>query len=74
MFTRNKPSSLNRPCIVEYVRRRAATKLMSANPRDISLQTLTREVESRFCVRVHKSTLQRFLKKMGLHFAWSKTR
>jgi transposase len=74
MATRNKHSKLNRLHVVEYIRRRAAARLMSANKRDISLQQLVNEIEDRFGIKAHKSTLQRFLKKLGLGFAWSTAR
>jgi transposase len=72
--TRNKPSKLNHPGIIHLIRRFAVARLKAADKRAYSLQLLTDKIQARFQIKGHKSTLWRFLKTLGLDFAWKKTK
>ena len=74
MRTRNKPSKLNRPGIIHLIRRFAVARLKAADKREYSLRHLNDKIAASFQIKAHKSTLQRFLKELGLHFAWEKTK
>jgi transposase len=73
MPTRHKPSKLDRPEIVAFLRRRAVARLRATEKRADSLQQLAHSIDARFRVKVHKSTLHRFLKDLGINFAWERT-
>jgi transposase len=72
MRTRNKPSRLNRPGIIQLIRRFTVARLKATDKLAYSLQHLCNRIEARFQIKVHKSTLHRFLKELGLRFAWEK--
>ncbi|NPT54835.1 hypothetical protein [Paraburkholderia elongata] len=74
MRTRNKHSRLNRAPIVDQIRRFTTARLKASDRRAYSLQKLADNIEARFQIKVHKSTVQRFLKTLGLHFAWEKAK
>ncbi|CAB3800465.1 hypothetical protein LMG28614_05182 [Paraburkholderia ultramafica] len=74
MRTRNKPSKLNRAPIVDQIRRYTTARLQAVDKRAYSLQNLADKIEDRFQIKVHKSTVHRFLKVLGLHFAWEKAK
>jgi transposase len=70
MRTRNKTSQLNRAPIVDHIRRFTTARLKAVDKRAYSLQKLADKIEARFQIKVHKSTVHRFLKVLGLQFAW----
>jgi len=74
MRTRNKHSMLNRPEIVDLARRVATARLKTADKRAYTLQILADKIEARVGIKVHKSTVHRFLKTLGINFAWEKTK
>ena len=74
MCTRNKSSKLNHPGIIHLIRRFAVARLKAADKRAYPLQLLTDKIQARFQIKIHKSTLWRFLKTLGLDFAWKKTK
>jgi transposase len=63
---------LNQPAIIHLIRRFTVARLKATDKRAYSLQRLCDKIAARFQLKVHKSTLQRFLKELGLHFAWEK--
>jgi transposase len=73
MPTRIKHSKLDRPKIVTYLRRQAVARLKAVDKRPYSLQQLSKKIGERFGTKVHKSTIHRFLKDLGINFAWEKT-
>lgn len=74
MPTRNKHSKLDRPKIVAFLRRCAAARLRAADKRAYSLQNLAQKIEKRFHIKANKSTIHRFLKILGINFAWEKVK
>jgi transposase len=70
MRTRNKTSKLNRAPIVEQIRRFTIARLKAVDKRAYSLQKLADKIAARFQIKVHKTTVHRFLKVLGLQFAW----
>lgn len=74
MATRNKHSRLNVPCVVEFVRRFCAARLNSPDKSEFSLRHLANEIEDRFQIKAHKTTIYRFIGKLGLGFAWRKSK
>jgi transposase len=74
MRTRNKPSKLNRPEVIHLIRRFTVARLTKADERTYSLQKLADKIWARFQIKAHKSTVHRFIKELGLHFAWGKAK
>ncbi|MFM0375769.1 winged helix-turn-helix domain-containing protein [Paraburkholderia strydomiana] len=74
MQARNKHSKLDRPDIVAFLRRCATSRLKGADVRRHSLQEVADGIAKRFGLKVHKSTVHRFLKRLGVNFAWGKAR
>lgn len=65
-----RPSRLNRPDIIAFLRRTAVARLRGDNPKKYSLQRVADAIHRRWGIRVHKSTLSRFISFLGLGFAW----
>jgi hypothetical protein len=72
--SRNKHSKLDHPEIVTFLRRCGTARLKATDKRHYSLQKVADRIAKRFRVRVHKSTVHRFLKDIGVNFAWGKTK
>ncbi|MGF6539453.1 winged helix-turn-helix domain-containing protein [Paraburkholderia atlantica] len=73
-FSRNRRSKLDRPDIVTFLRRCATSRLKGADKRHHSLQRVADRIAKRFGVKVHKSTVHRFLKDLGADLAWGKAK
>lgn len=67
---RPRHSRLDHPDIVAFLRRTAVSRLKTRNETSSSLQCIADKIDLQWGVRVHKSTLSRFLKRLGLSFAW----
>lgn len=74
MSTRNKHSKLDRPKVVAFLRRCAVARLRAADKGAYSLQNLVNRIDERFHIKANKSTLHRFLKALGINFAWEKVK
>lgn len=70
MSTRNKHSKLDRPEVVEFLRRCTVARLRAADKEAYSLQNLAHRIDERFHIKANKSTIHRFLKCLGINFAW----
>ncbi|CAJ0895832.1 hypothetical protein R77564_03930 [Ralstonia sp. LMG 32965] len=70
MSSRNKHSKLDRPEIVAFLRRCAVARLRAADKRVYSLHNLASRIQERFHIKANKSTIHRFLKCLGINFAW----
>jgi transposase len=64
-----RQSKLNTPEIVDFLRSFTIARLRSNHKHIFTLKLLGQELEYRFAVRVHKSTVSRFLKRLGLEYS-----
>ncbi|MCO5397966.1 hypothetical protein [Ralstonia soli] len=74
MSTRNKHSKLDRPEVVAFLRRCTVARLSAADKGAYSLQNLANRIEEHFHIKANKSTIHRFLKVLGINFAWEKVK
>jgi len=75
MRQRKRPSKLNQPKIVKYIRACAMARLKAGEDgRCIhSLQDITTEIARRFDTSAHRSTVYRFICALGLELVWRRS-
>lgn len=69
---RKRYSRLNQPAVVAWLRRCAMSRITGAGTRSYTLDFLVDELRTRFQIDVHRTTVYRFIQRIGLDFAWAR--
>ena len=69
---RKRYSRLNQPAIVAWLRRCAMSRITGAGRRSYTLDFLVEELHTRFGIDAHRTTVWRFVRRIGLDFAWAR--
>ncbi|WP_028232800.1 hypothetical protein [Paraburkholderia mimosarum] len=69
---RKRYSRLNQPAVVAWLRRCAMSRITGAGTQSYTLDFLVEELRKRFLIDAHRTTVFRFLRRIGLDFAWAR--